>query len=242
MFHNFLIKMWKKRWIITSFHQTMVFNFRFLPINQAIKFPILCHKTHFNLLGGNVKINSSMVKFGMIILGKPTSPLHSNRGLYLYNKGKIRFNGKCTIGNDCRIVVGNGGYLEFGDGFQVSAGLRMNCSYKMKFGTDVLMGFDCYAFDTDFHHLTAVDNGYDPKAYGEVEIGDGCWIAFNCVILKNTSLPEKCVIASNSLLNRSYDCPPCTILAGMPAKEIKNGYFLDHNNHVINYEYHIKKK
>ena len=57
----------------------------------------------------------------------------------------------------------------------------------------------------------------------------------NTVVLKNTVLPSKCVVASNSLLNKKYDVPELSLLAGQPAAFKKEGVYRDVRNDKINY-------
>lgn len=237
--YRIILGILKRRWILRSICKTIFFNFYYLPFNQAIYFPILLYKPKFLKLKGKITINNQSgkkVKFGMITFGRFTSPLFPNSGFQFYNEGHIIFNGGCKIGNDSSIVVSKDGVLTFGENFQATASFKINASYEIVFGKDVLVGYNSSFIDTDFHHVTPVNGQNMFKPFGRVFIGDGVWIGFNNVVLKNTIVPSKCIIASNSLLNKKYECAECSLLAGIPAVVKKeNVAYLDHNDHVIDY-------
>lgn len=57
--------------------------------------------------------------------------------------------------------------------------------------------------------------------YGKGDIGNilikrGSWVAANCTIAKDSSLPENSVLAANSFLNVNFEIPN-SIYAGVPA-------------------------
>lgn len=238
---NWALKLWKKKWILRNILQTIYFNFHYLPLKQAIRLPIILYKPRFIKDKGKVIISSESCKFGMIILGKFISPLYSNTGFSFYNEGTIIFKGECKIGNDCNIVVTEDAKLEFGKRFQATASFKINCSYKITFGNDVLIGYNSNFIDTDLHHVTMVNGEKPPKPFGDITIGDGCWFGFNNVIMKNTRIPQYCIIASNSLCNKSYNCKKYSLLAGVPAVvKRENISYLDPQNHVINYHSYDK--
>lgn len=228
-------KIWKSKWMLRNIFQSIYFNFHYLPFKQAVKLPIILYKPTFLKLKGKLVICGG-VKTGMIIMGKFTSVHHSNNGIKLFIDGNITFGGKCNIGNDSYLAIKKTGNLKLGDNFQATAGLKIECAWNTTFGSNVLVGFDCWFMDNDMHQLSVLPGRRLPKPYGSIVIGEGCWLAFRNVILKNTFLPAKCVVASNSLLNKEYKCDNCSLLAGNPAIVIKEGVYLDRNNHVINFK------
>lgn len=193
------------------------------------------YSTNRHIQGGGKILLPKHTHFAMVKIGKPTSPLHNNTGVYVMNNGTIRIFGNCTIGNDCRIVVGVNGYLSLGDGFQVTAGLKLQCMHQIDIGKNVLIGWDCYIIDTNNHHLCydGDDNNYED--YGPIRIEDGCWLSFGVVVLKNTVIPEQCVVAAKTLVNKPMNCGKRSMIAGCPPRVVKEGVYLNLNNHIINY-------
>lgn len=58
-----------------------------------------------------------------------------------------------------------------------------------------------------------------PLEFGEVIIGDHCWIGANSVIMPNVRLGEFCVVAANSFVNESFEA--YSVVGGNPAKLLK---------------------
>lgn len=58
----------------------------------------------------------------------------------------------------------------------------------------------------------------------------------NCVVMKGTVLPPRCVVSANSLLRKKYDTPEKSLLGGQPAKVLRVGVWRDLNDDVIVYE------
>lgn len=62
---------------------------------------------------------------------------------------------------------------------------------------------------------------------GPVEIGDNCFIGFRVSILQGAKLGKGCVVASHSVVTKSF--PDFTMIAGIPAKAIKKFNFENNN-------------
>lgn len=71
--------------------------------------------------------------------------------------------------------------------------------------------------DTDFHQLTSINSNNLPKAYDKILIGENCWFALKCTVMKGTMLANNNIIAANSLLNKDYQDTSYCLLAGQPA-------------------------
>lgn len=183
-------------------------------------------------------IDSPVIKTGMIQLGIFTVSLFPNTGIVFENHGgTVIFKGKCKIGNASAVSVGPRGNLTFGNDFVATASLKLASYWHISFGGNVLCGWDCLFADTDFHQLTSIGNKSQPKAYSEIHIGQGCWFALKTIVMKGTEIPDYCVVAANSLLNKSYmDVEPYSLLAGQPATVRKVGVYLDRSADVIDYK------
>lgn len=113
--------------------------------------------------------------------------------------------------------------------------MKLVCFHKILFEDYVLIGWNNTICDTDFHQLTLLNSDEKIPAYAPIKIGEGSWLAQNCTILKSTELPSYCVVATNSLLNKKYEIPQFSLIAGIPAKLKKTGVFRDYNNDMLNY-------
>lgn len=59
-----------------------------------------------------------------------------------------------------------------------------------------------------------------------IHLGQYCWIGNRSTLMPGTVLPDRIIVASNSLLNKNYvvrGVQPYSILGGMPAAVIKEG-------------------
>lgn len=227
-------KIWKGRWVLRNLPQTIWFNFHYLPFKQAIKLPIVLYKPQFLSCKGTVTIVGE-VKTAMIKMGSIKAPFYPLDGIKWLNDGKVVFKGKCIIGNNACISVAETGKIVFGDNFSTSAAFKIHSSCSIEFGDYIGCGWDCIFTDTDFHQMKHLNGSIGPKAYGPIKIGDNCWIGTRCTILKNSILPNKTTVASCSLVNKPYDFPEATIIAGQPAKPVKTGLYRDKKDDAIEY-------
>ena len=227
-------------WVLKYIIPTIYFNFHYLPFKQAIFLPIYLRKPQLLTLKGKVIIQAGgdKIKPGMIRLGVFGVSIYPSKGIMFQNRGTVVFRGRCSIGNDSYISVGKSGSLVFGDGFSASTSLKIACYDTIEFAKDVLCGWECFFMDTDFHRMKYLDGRESPKPYGPIRIGEGCWFGFRSIVQKNTVLPKRTTVASNSLVNKKYDIPEASIIAGQSAKLVKTGIYRDmHDDTVVYYDY-----
>ena len=216
-----IVKLWKEKWILRSIIATLYFNLKFLPIKQAYKLPILLYKPTFIKLKGRIRIESSIVKFGMIQLGRPCVPMYPNNGIIIENYGgEILFMGKCVVGNNSFISIGKRGKLVIGDNFIASTTLRIVCWHKISFMKNIRVGWDCLFMDYDFHSMTKLPSLDHTKGYAEIIIGENNWFCSFCRIYKRTRTPDFCTISSNSILSDNYTALQKYCLIGTKAELI----------------------
>lgn len=219
---------------IRLIYYSTVFNFRHLPFSQARHLPILLYKPHIRKSPGKYIIDAP-VRFGMIKLGMHIVSIYPDNGIMLENQGCIRFRGETTIGGNSAISVGKDGYLELGDRFNANTGLRIACYHRITFEENVLVGWNTQVIDTDFHSLTNAETGRKSKGYGEVRIGHDVWIANNCKIYKNVSVPHSCVVGADTILRKAVDCPPRSLITNRIETEIITGVYRNGDDDKIHY-------
>ncbi len=232
-----LKKLWNNKWILRSILKTIYFNFRYLPIAQAVKLPILLYKASLKQCRGSVEIKAKQITTGMIKLGINRVSIYPNTGFFYENHGgRLVFKGKCTIGNNSYISIGKDANLIFGDSFSCSTSMKCVCYKRVEFQKDVRVGWDCIFMDTDFHCMKTKD-GQKTKGYGSILVGEGNWIGSKCMILKNTKTSNYNTISANSLTNRDLTIfADYSVLGGCPVKLIAKGLYRDFKDDVITYE------
>lgn len=231
-----IIKLIKsKSWVLRSIIPTIYFNFYYLPFKQAIRLPIFLYKPHLRLMKGTIKILGG-VKTGMIELGVNEVTLYPNSGfIYSNNGGEIIFHGRCCIGNNSAVAIGKKGKVEFGDNFRASTTFKLASQFYVCFKENVLFGWDCLVMDSDFHKMTKTSGGYS-KGYGKIVVGSNVWFGNGTLILKNSVIPDSCVVAAKSVVSRKLDVPSFSLVSGSPAIFKKTGIWRNPYDDKIDYE------
>jgi acetyltransferase-like isoleucine patch superfamily enzyme len=230
-------KIWKRRSDFRSIFSSILFNFYYLPFKQAMYLPILLYKPKFISLKGNVFLSEdSNIRFGMIRLGFPSVSIYPNSGIIFDNRGTILFNGNCFIGNNSAISIAESGNVRLGDNFRASTTFKLVCYYDINIEENVLLGWDCIIMDTDFHKLTKLSGGYS-KGYGSINIGNNCWIANSCKVLKKTRIPNYSVVTAGSIISGPIDFPEYSIIGSKQKMDvIASGLYHDYFNDIIEYK------
>ena len=212
---------------------SIVFNFRYLPFKQAIKLPIWVYRMKLLSRKGSVVIESENLYTGMIKLGFQNSRVFPNNGIAWSNKGKVVFKGKCSIGNDCYIVVGKQATLTFGQGFKVNAGLKLTAMCSISFGKQTWLGWGVVVMDTNHHPLYDMEKKITKKAFSPIEIGDYNWVASQCCILHGVRTPERCIFGARTILSRGAQYESYCVHGGNPLQVLSRNVMLDYDNAFI---------
>ena len=108
------------------------------------------------------------------------------------------------------------GRLQIGDGCLMSPGSRMSASDEIIVGDGVMLANGAYITDSDWHTI------YDRTARDEpkpVRIGNNVWLGDHSTVLKGVTVGDNSVIAARAVVTK--DVPPDVVVAGNPAKVIK---------------------
>jgi len=230
-------KIWKNRQYLQYIFHIIYFNFHYLPIKQAIKFPILLYKPRLLKCKGKIEINNT-IKTGMIRMGDFTVSLYPNSGIiYENNGGIIVFEGECTIGNASVISVGKTGKIILGDNFLATASFKITSYHYIHFKKNTRIAWDVIVMDTSFHRLKNTQNLFLGNGVKPVIIGKKNWLATKTLVLPGTKTPDYCVIGAGSILNKDFtNYPTHIILAGNPIKIKAKNIWRDVNDDNINFE------
>lgn len=212
---------------------TLIFNFRYLPFKQALKFPIFVYHAHFLALKGKVQIDSDYVRRGMIRLGFPRAATYPRTGITWRNHGKVVFKGSCKIPNDCFIIVGKQATLTFGDDFNMNAGTKLVCNCLITFGSHTRIGWGCIIMDTNFHPLYDMDKKRFKKAFGPIVIGDYNWFGTQCYVMHSVTTPERCIFGARSMVTRGGKYESYCVHGGSPIHVLSRNVMRDYNNDQI---------
>lgn len=131
-----------------------------------------------------------------------------------------RFNTRIEIGspnsrcNGAKVIVEdkvtiNGLYM-----------LLMENNSSIHIGQDCTISNDVLIWCTDTHYITDMD-GNLINVGTSVEIGNHCWIGYGVRILKNTRIPNNCIVGMASVVTKKFDTENA-VYAGNPAKLVKS--------------------
>lgn len=134
---------------------SIIFNFHYLPVKQAVKLPILFQVIPtFLSLKGKVKITNENIHRGMIILGAKISCQNERKKFRWQCHGTVVFGGEgILIGQQSFIHVGEKAILEIGQQSTFSLNLKIFCRNRIAFKDKNRVSWNCTFIDTDFHPL-----------------------------------------------------------------------------------------
>lgn len=142
---------------------------------------------------------------------------------------KLKVDGEFRKRKDTQIIISEKGKMQFGKGvlFQrnislssvegtltIGTGVAFNrncivvCRKQITIGDHVIFGPGVTIYDHD--HIFSDDGILPGYRCGSVVIDDGCWIAANVTILRDTHIGEGCVIGAGTVVKG--DIPPHSIV------------------------------
>lgn len=204
-----------------SLSKTIFFNFKALPIRQAIKLPIFIyrHTSIFNI--GDIEIKATDIFSGMIRWGKLGYKSQGNGKISNY--GKIEFFGPVFFWGGC--IIENLGTMTFKGDTMIGEGVTMLIRDHLVIDQYSRIGFLSFIMDSDDHYTINMESKKVARNKAPIIIGKYNWIANKTVIKKGTITPDYTIVASaNTLLSKDYtENGSYCVLGGIPAKVIGKG-------------------
>lgn len=178
-------------------------------LNMVVKYYIL--KNKFAEANGIINIgkNVTFQHPECLYFGKDINIQKYTYFLPCTNYAGIRYNPKIYIGDGCRIGIRN----------------SFACIDRIIIGKEVLFA--------GYVHITDHSHGYEDVeksitvqpliSKGGVEVEDHCWLGFGCEILSGVHIGKHSIVAARAVVTK--DVPPYSIVAGNPAKVVKQYNF-----------------
>ena len=131
----------------------------------------------------------------------------------------------CTSGNG-KIIIGDHSYI--------GGATRIGSVNSITIGNDVIIANDTHIYDNNNHpvspkkRMEMTQSGddfgelwkWEMADNKEIIIEDNVWIGERCSILKGVKIGKGAIVGCNSVV--THDVPEYTIVAGNPAKVVKN--------------------
>lgn len=212
-----------------SLWRTAYFNFRTLPLRQAIKMPVYIYgKVRLFMLNGKIQIKAP-IKTGMISIGRNNESFalfdHSGFISLGSRTSRIVFEGQAQIAVNTKIRVPDG-TLTFGEGAFIGAGVRIICNGSyIKIGDHNRIAFDTVIMNSGFHFVYNSSRESVGRLSHPIILGSYNWIGNRSTISSGTKTKPYTIVCSGSLLNKDYTKTPdeYEMLGGAPAKIISTG-------------------
>lgn len=120
-----------------------------------------------------------------------------------------------TIGDGCRISVGNDSALYLGgENNHQSSGItcdtKIICNKQISIGCGTIISWGCYITDTNNHFINGV------LLSSPIVIGDNVWISEGVTVVPGAEIGNNSVVGAKSFVNKKFS--HSVLLAGCPAK------------------------
>ena len=133
--------------------------------------------------------------------------------------GQIIICDNVSIDNDTRLVSANDTVLTIGKGTGVGPFCIFNCGVTVTIGENCLISGHIYLQSSEHEFVKGKPIKEQGHSYGEIIIGDDCWLAAEAMIAKNVKLGNGCIVGAKSFL-RNIEYESNSIIAGAPSKKI----------------------
>lgn len=185
---------------------------RFFVIKSITLFFQLCRCTFYYFLSDLPITGKRTNKYPILSKGKGSviignAHIGINPSPYFYNSyfhieardkyASVSIGNDVFISNDCSIICDK---------------------TNITISDNVLIGARCNIVDSDFHNISGNDRLNAEYKCSPVLVSKNVFIGSNVTILKGVSIGENCVVASGSVVTKSFD--PNLIIGGVPAKVI----------------------
>lgn len=134
--------------------------------------------------------------------------------LLVEENGTFQINNTFTMYAGSYVRVVKNGHLEINGGF-INEGVEITCASKITIREGATIARDVVIRDYDGHTTEAPDY----KIAKPITIGKHVWIGNRAMILKGVTIGDGAIVAAGAIVTK--DVPAGTIVAGIPAKVVK---------------------
>jgi len=145
----------------------------------------------------------------------------------VYGTPSIQNGGRLIIGDRVRLVstitkiqlgVESTGTLEIGSRTYINYGCSIAATELVRIGARCNLGTYVIMMDNDYHRLEPERRDERPPS-APIILEDNVWVGARAIVLRGVTIGEGSVVAAGSVVTR--DVPPRTVVAGVPAKIVR---------------------
>lgn len=206
--------------LIASLPKTIYYNIKIFGFRKGLRIKVLFHyKTNVNVHRGGIEVFDSAGSGAVKIGFGGTDGIVGQSSSIIIRNGKVKFLGKANLASGVSIRADKG-CITFGDNFSCNKNCFFSSNSLVKFGNDVLLGWNISIRDGDGHPIWTSNVKNDDCS--PIMIGNHVWIAADVDILKGAMVPDGCIVACRSLVTKKFDDKfKDSVIGGIPAKCIK---------------------
>lgn len=165
--------------------------------------------------------NNCLVKGENVSFLRTTIKVWGNNNKIIFEDGISIKNARILVGfsdspvQNCLIKIGknsglNSLFLQIGENnSSIIIGKNCMCSYNVE--------INC----TDTHSIFDENNNLI-NIGRSITVGDNVWLCKDVRLMKNTNIPDGCIVAQGSIVTKKFEKENC-VIAGNPAKIVKEG-------------------
>lgn len=185
--------------------KSLYWNFKILPIQQAVRMPIIlsakcslkCCKR------GSIIFSSKSLRPGVLILGTEYYgfPPKGNTNIRIMGELVIHGKGVHWFGSNGYMTIREGARLEIGNNFQIGNSWCIYSSSNSKIGNNCMFSWNILLLDTDSHPIYGADDHLlnEPMPF---LISDNVWLGAYSKVLKGSTIPNGSIIATGSTITK----------------------------------------
>lgn len=203
---------------------SLVFCMRVFPLRDALRTPInISHKVKVGKVRKGCIELRGLKRHNMVYLGhQGFSAIAENKSLiHIEEGGKLIIEGKARFAQGIRLWIDKDATLAVGKNFYCNKNCLFRVMDEVTVGDDVLMGWDIEVNTADGHQIF-VDGEDGKKSHAPIMVGNHVWIGSHVRVSKGAVIPNLCVVAQASLVNKSFE-KEHAMIGGIPARVIREG-------------------
>lgn len=95
--------------------------------------------------------------------------------------------------------------------------LTLNSNSSVEIGSGCMFAYDIIVHHTDVHPVYDAETGRIVNAVGTLKIGDHVWVGAQATVLKNSVIPDGCIVGWGSVVSGRFERSN-VVIAGNPAR------------------------
>lgn len=158
-----------------------------------------------------------------------SAPRGRDSRVWMMDHAELRLGPNVMIQPGVDISLGRNSRLEIAANCYLSADVTIYVKTAVKMGEGCMIGQRVLMMDYDGHPLvpssTLPSEAFTPLTGGkseEIVLGKNVWVGHGAVLLKGVTVGDGAIIGANACVTQ--DVPACSIVAGNPARVVKEGW------------------